>query len=148
MIDSYLKHDVLLKNIKDKLPDLENKLTQINSHWYYEDGVYRYYHMSFKVYHLQDITTLIVEMLKSISPHENKEEINKLFLEIFNDGTGKVWKISDNQEWSKICRPIVEAFLQAKFFLEMAVKYGKELETAPNCLPSGWATLLYFYNIR
>lgn len=148
MRDNYLKHDVLLKNIKEKLSDLEKKLTEVNGHWSYEDGIYRYYHMSFKVYSLQGSTQVIVELLKSVSPHEDKENINKLFMEIFNEGTGKTWKLSDNQEWSKICRPIVEAYLHSKFLLEMAVKYGKELNEAPNCLPSGWAALLYFYNIR
>jgi hypothetical protein len=32
--------------------------------------------------------------------------------------------------------------------LEMAVKYGKELERPPNFLPSGWAALLYLYDLR
>lgn len=42
----------------------------------------------------------------------------------------------------------VEAFLHAKSFLEMVVKYGKELETAQNLLPSGWAAVLCFYDLR
>jgi len=148
MRDNYIKHDILFKNIKENLPKLEEQFIKSNSHWVYEDGIYRYYHASFKVYCLQAITSEIVEVLKSISPHEDKENINELFLEILNEGTGKTWKPSHNKEWSKICRPIIEAFLQSKFFLEMAIKYGKELNEAPNCLPSGWAALLYFYKIR
>jgi hypothetical protein len=45
-------------------------------------------------------------------------------------------------------RPIVEAFFHARYFLEMAVRYGKELATAPCLLPSGWASLLYLYGLR
>lgn len=41
-----------------------------------------------------------------------------------------------------------EAFFHARFFLKMAVKYGEELDEAPSTLPSGWAALLYLYNLR
>jgi len=30
----------------------------------------------------------------------------------------------------------------------MAVKYGAELDEPPMPLPSGWAALLYLYNLR
>ncbi len=45
-------------------------------------------------------------------------------------------------------RPFLEAFFHAKFFLEMAVKYGRKLEEVPEMLPSDWAAFLYFYNLR
>ena len=60
----------------------------------------------------------------------------------------KKFNIDHNKEWLRHTRPIIEAFFHAKFFLEMAVKYGKELEECPEILPSGWAALLYFYNLR
>ena len=69
-------------------------------------------------------------------------------MKIYNDGTGKEWKPEHNREWQKVCRPMLEAFFHAKYFLEMAIKYGKEMEKAPECLPSGWAALLHLYNIR
>jgi hypothetical protein len=43
---------------------------------------------------------------------------------------------------------MLEAFFHARYFLEMAVKYGRELELPPTLLPSGWAALLYLYNLR
>jgi hypothetical protein len=47
----------LLCNIKEKLPQLEELLTQVENHWGMEDGVYRFYHQSFKVYYrLQPLT--------------------------------------------------------------------------------------------
>ena len=45
-------------------------------------------------------------------------------------------------------RRIAEAFFHAHYFLEMLVKYGNELKFPPNMLPSGWAAVLYLYNLR
>ena len=36
----------------------------------------------------------------------------------------------------------------AKFFLEMVVKYGKEIDEPPEVLPSGWAAVLCLYDLR
>jgi hypothetical protein len=43
---------------------------------------------------------------------------------------------------------MVEAFFHARFMLEMAVKFGRSLDAAPERLPSGWAALLYLYGLR
>jgi hypothetical protein len=48
----------------------------------------------------------------------------------------------------KETRPIIEAFFHARYMLEMAVSYGKELERPPSVLPSGWAALLYLFDLR
>ena len=37
----------LLANIKAKLPELEELLQEMGSHWGYEDPIYRFYHHSF-----------------------------------------------------------------------------------------------------
>jgi hypothetical protein len=42
---------------------------------------------------------------------------------------------------------MVEAFFHARFMVEVAVKYGRELNQAPPILPSGWA-LLCPYGLR
>lgn len=135
----------LLSNIKSKLPVLAQLLAECNGHWEFEDAVYRFYHQSFKVYRLQQQTKQIVDNLESLVPNCG---LNEWFLLIVNEGTGKEFKIEDNMEWLKVTRPILEGFFHAKYFLEMAVKYGKELEYPPNLLPSGWASLLYLYNLR
>jgi hypothetical protein len=36
----------------------------------------------------------------------------------------------------------------ARYFLEMVVRYGRELSQPPLSLPSGWASVLYLYNRR
>ncbi len=115
----------LFKNLKAKLPALEELLKTCSSHWGYEDPVYRFYHQSYKVYYLQGST-----------------------MEIIKKGTGKKFKQEDNKNWLPITRPIAEAFFHARYFLEMAVKYGRELKYPPRLMPSGWAALLYLYNLR
>lgn len=137
----------LLANIKNKLPELNGLLKEINSHWGYEDPIYRFYYQSFKVYRIQEETKRIVEALKSIAP----EGLNFCdeFQEIISLGaSGKRFRLSHNENWTRHTRVFLEAFFHAKFFLEMAVKYGEELEEAPDILPSGWAALLCLYNIR
>lgn len=150
------KDNELLANLKQNLPDLEKLLEKVSSEWGYEDSVYRFYHHSFKVFNLQEHTREIVKTLRKLAPkrtHEdlkyyNYEEFNKDFMQIFYEGTANTFTNHDNDRWLHSTRPIVEAFLHAKFFLEQAVKYGKELEEVPRSLPSGWAAFLYFYNMR
>lgn len=139
----------LLKNIKAALPGLRKLFRESSDHWTYEDRVYRFYHQSFKVFLLQEATLKIVEMLKSLAPQrKNPTLLNPWFLNIVKDGTGKTFKQSDNSNWQKVTRPILEAFFHARYFLEMIVKYGKELKVPPAMLPSGWAAVLYLYNLR
>jgi hypothetical protein len=53
-----------------------------------------------------------------------------------------------NARWLETTRPIVEAFFHARYFLEMAVRYGRSLEAPPTLMPSGWAALLSLYGLR
>lgn len=131
--------------LKAALPELKTLLDEVNGHWGYEDGIYRYYHQSFKVYGLQRFTTRIVEALQALAPDE---ELNRTFLELYARGTGIQFEREHNRRWREVTGPIVEAFLHAKFFLEMAVKYGEKLEEPPTMLPSGWAAFLYLFNLR
>ena len=55
-MDSLDKDNQLLANIKSQLPELVTLLNEMNSHWCYEDPIYRFYHQSFKVYNLQKET--------------------------------------------------------------------------------------------
>lgn len=143
------KNIALLGNIKQKLPALEKVLEGTKDHWGEEDSVYRYYHGSFKVYRIQSITKSIYSALESVSPHEDNKIRDPYYLQIVKEGaSGREWKKEDNKNWEKVCRPMVEAFFHSKYFLEMAVKYGKKLDKVPLRMPSGWASLLELYGIR
>jgi len=45
-------------------------------------------------------------------------------------------------------RPILEAFFHARTLLEFVIRYGKNLDHAPRCLPSGLAAVLSHFNSR
>lgn len=137
--------NALLQAIKAKLPELEKLLQEVMDHWVYEDLIYRFYHQSFKVYYIQEYTLQMVAMLKSLQPDR---PLNKWFTQIIEEGTGKTFSLEDNDRWLSVTRPLIEAFLHAKYHLEMCVKYGKEMEEATGSLPSGWASVLYLYDMR
>jgi hypothetical protein len=122
----------LLENIKEKLPTLEAHLNKVSSHWHYEDLIYRYYHHSYKVFYIQQETKDMVEAMIELSP--NDKGLDSKFMEIYEDGIGKEFEQKHNKEWRETCAPMVEAFLHAKYFLEMIVKYGKEYDEAPDLL--------------
>ena len=154
MEEKHSKHQVLLDNIKENMPELEKMLGKVSG-LSYEDRMYRFYHYSLKVYWFQELTNDMLKILKKISPYtEEKDGMTWLepfcnfFNEIINEGTGWEHKLSHNQKWGMVTRPIVEAFLHSKYFIEMAVKYGNKLDEAPKMLPSGWAALLELYKIR
>ena len=135
-IDDRPEVQALLANLKSSLPALQRLLAECSDHWGYEDGIYRFYHQSFKVYGLQDSTHAIVAALQALAP---ERRLNPWFTQIVADGTGKTFQPEHNRRWLEITRPIVEAFFHARYFVEMAVRYGKELAAPPNLLPSGWA---------
>lgn len=135
----------LLQKAKKRLPKLKVLLEEASSHWGYEDPVYRFYHHSFKVYHIQQMTQKIVEELRMLAPHL---ELNQNFETIIAKGTGKEFDLSHNKEWLKQTRPLLEAFFHSKHMLEMVCKYAEELNEPPKILPSGWATILCLYNLR
>lgn len=140
------KGEVLLRNIKKKLPELEKLLVEVEDHWAEIDCIYRFYHCSFKVYWIQGLTKKIVDMLKKLAPENTK--INSMFEQIYKEGQVGGFKSKHNKDWMKYTRPQLESYFHAKYFLRMAIKYGKELEHAPECLPSGWAALLYLFSLR
>ena len=142
------KHEeaaLLLKNIKEQLPELEKLLATADDHWGIEDGVYRFYHQSFKVYSLQPITVEITKALQKLLP---RHQLNDWFTQIVVAGTREKFTPEHNRNWTKHTRPIVEAFFHAHFMLKMVCKYGRDLSEPPQMLPSGWAAVLYLFNLR
>lgn len=142
----YESAQVLLNNIKEKLPEIKKLFSEINAEWSYEDGLYRFYHYSYKVYFLQTMTEKMVVLFDSMAPGDYS--FSSFFIQILKEGTGKKFSLEVNDRWTQETRPIVEAFLHAKYFLEMMVKYGEKYEKAPNIMDYGWAALLELYNIR
>lgn len=134
----------LLASLRRERPALEEMLRAMSDHWGYEDPVYRYYHQSFKVYHVQGATLAAVARLQALLPDRT---LNARFTRIISEGTGKVFESAHNAEWDRHTRPILGAFFHARFMIEMAVRYGT-LEEPPSSLPSGYAALLYLFDLR
>lgn len=134
----------LLLRMREDYTQLQALLAASSDHWGFEDPMYRFYHQSFKVFWLQDRTEAIVRQLVSLLPDR---PLNPTFVDIVRDGTGKTFTLADNERCREVTSPIVEAFLHARFFLEMAVRYAT-LDSPPSPLPSGYAALLYLYQLR
>src|SRR5262245_56925814 len=110
----------LLIRIKEKLPELEKLLGRMQASE--ENGFYRFYHQSFKVFHCQDYIKDGLNLIKEIGgetdpPHE-------WFCQIVQEGTEHEFNDRTNDEWLKQTRPILEAFWHTKYFLAMMIKYG------------------------
>jgi len=135
---------LLLERLKRRKAELQTLWEELNGHWGYEDGFYRFYHNSFKVYRVQSLTEKAVKFLHELLP---ERELNLSFVAIIREGTGKKFEPAHNREWLKHTRPILEAFAHARYMIEMAVRYAG-LPGPPQPLPSGWAGLLYLYHLR
>jgi hypothetical protein len=137
----------LLANLKAQHTELASLLASMSGHAY-EDTVCRFYSGSAKLYqHAPQRTGEIIAALQRLEP--SGTQLCPLFEQIYQDGgQEKPFLLEYNSDWGLHGRPLVEAFFHARYFLEMAVKYGASLDSPPSYLPSGWAALLYLYGIR
>jgi hypothetical protein len=69
-------------------------------------------------------------------------------MKIVEEGTGRNFEQSHNKDWPVHTRPMLEAYWHARYMLGMVVRYGEQLETPPQGLPSGWAAVLCLYHLR
>lgn len=138
--DPFARDQHLLDAIKAHLPRLEE--LQKDMEQQLEAGIYRYYHASFKIYGYQEYTRRAVAIFEDIGRGIGRP-LNELFTVVMREGTHQVFEARHNQDWSRFTRPIVEALLHARYFVDMMVKYGHELADVPNpVLPYGWAAIL------
>jgi len=136
----------IIANIAEQFPQFEQLLKQANDKWVYEDFVYRFYHQSMKVFYLQETTSRIVSALRGLAPNL---PLNEWFMRVVDQGTNKEFDPHrTNDHWLEETRPILEAFFHARYFLEMICKYARRITEPPQSMPSGWAAILYLYNIR
>jgi hypothetical protein len=135
---------LFLERLKQRKADLGKMLDVMSDHWTYEDHFYRFYHGSFKVYRTQHTTAQAVKLLLELLP---ERKLNLSFEKIITDGVSTEFNVRQNKNWDKHTRPILEAFAHAKFMIEMAVRYA-DLSKPPPMLPSGYAALLYLYDLR
>jgi len=128
---------VLIKNLRKRRKELEKLLEYVNSHWEYEDIVYRLYHGSYKTVWAMALTEKILKELKGLYRYGFKNCCSEFKL-IMEQGLDKK---KDPRKW-------IEAMFHARYALEMAVKYSKEVKKPLQLLPPGYASLLYLYGLR
>ena len=136
----------ILYSIKLHMPEILELSHKCEN--YGEDGVYRFYHQSYKVYRLQDITERCVKLFNKIGAYAGIVELNSWYLQIVKEGTSTEFSFNDNKNWLASTRSIVEAYNHSRYFIEMMCKYGNSIEEPPQIMPSGWAVILCLYNSR
>lgn len=134
--------EVLRENLISREKELQELWQQVNDNWGYEDPVYRFYHQSYKVFHLQRKIAEIVAALKGLVPGQ---DLHQAFEQITQQGTGKPLMYEINDQWLETTRRILEAFFHARYFLEMACRHSREPSEQP--CSSGWAALLTLYRL-
>jgi hypothetical protein len=135
----------LLNRIKDNLSEIESLYRVFVS--FEEDYLYRFYHQSFKVFGAIEDVKRAKDLFEKIAP--DGIALNRWFCQIADEAVGKSFDPEKtNPSWLKETRPILEAFWHSKYFLEQMLKNGKALEENLQFLPSGWAAVLYLYNLR
>ena len=137
--------DKLLTNIKENKAEIE-KLCDVFRQLE-EDYVYRFYHQSFKVFGATEQLRQAKELFERLAP--DSFPLNEWFCEIADAAISKEFDFAKtNQIWLAETRPILEAFWHSKYFLEQMLVAADELEKSPQILPSGWAAVLYLYDLR
>lgn len=112
-----------------------------------EDGVYRYYHQSLKVYALQRAVKVAQRLFEDLAPEHTR--LNAWCVSICQAACEHQFDSGrSNENWQAETRPILEGFWHCSYFLRMMARYGRELEEPPSVLPYGWAAVLYLYGIR
>ena len=96
----------LLSAIKSRLNEFDKLLAEAEHHWVYEDGLYRFYYQSYKLYDtLPDVTLKILDTLQSLLPGR---KMNDWFTHI--EGTTETSHASEG-DLMRETRPIVEGVL-------------------------------------
>jgi hypothetical protein len=122
----------------------------------YEDRMYRFYHASLKVFWMQDEIEDTMKLFKKLSP-SRPYSFDKWFLQIIEDAKSQgLFKREYNKDFPSHARPVVEAYLHCKYFLEMLAESTKLKEDPMvSCkegrifgIPSGYAAILELYNLR
>jgi hypothetical protein len=120
----------LLSNIRRDAAALIHLLARVNGHGIYEDGFYRFYHQSFKVFGLQESTAEIAAALLRVAP--GGQPFCKFFDAILAAGLGRAFGPEDNDRWVERAAPVVRAIrelhLAAEVFTGMMFRHeGKGL---------------------
>jgi hypothetical protein len=112
--------EALLARIEQRLPEIEELLAEAEDRRGEEDGVYRFYLRSFKVFGLQDFVKTAFKLIQEIGGADDPP--CEWYCQIVKEGTEHHFNEKTNAEWLQQTRPILEAFWHTKYFVSMMVK--------------------------
>jgi hypothetical protein len=136
--------NALFLRIKSRLPELEETARDLEEAE--EDGVYRFYHESNKVFFLQDPVKQAFTLINEIGGEDDPPNFE--YARIVEAGTAHQFSKTTNENWEAETKPILEAFWHTKYFINMMAKYAKELETVEMMVQPGMAAVLYLFELR
>ncbi len=135
----------LLQNIKDHRSEIEAQFDRFKKAE--PDLIYRFYHQSFKAFGMVDMIRDANKLFSDLAPESTF--LNNWYVQITRTALTKRFEGSyTNQHWMETMLPVTQAFWQDKYFLEQMLIAADELDEAPQILPSGWAAVLYLYDLR
>lgn len=143
------KHKRFFNSVKSNLEEAKALKEELDKDWYVPNHFYRFYHQSFKAFQAQEVTRKCLNFFQKIGGDEFK--LNDWYLQIVKEGIDKEFDLSHNSTWLETTRPLIEAMLHSKMFLDLIVKHGEDLkneEEPPDMLDNGWAAVLYLFNER
>ena len=137
--------NALFLRIKARLPELEELARTLEEAE--EDGIYRFYHGSFKVFYLQEPVKEAFALIKEIGGEDDPPHFE--YARIVEAGTAYDFQGDrTNENWDAETKPILEAFWHTQYFVKMMVKYAKKLETVESPIDYGMAAVLYLFELR
>src|SRR5688572_2553392 len=135
----------LLVNINEHRADIERLLAVYKKEE--PDLVYRFYHQSYKVFIMVELTRQVVNLFHRLAPDSAK--LNDWYALITTEALSKEFDPDKtNSIWLAETLPVLQGYWHSKYFLEQMLVAAEELDEAPEILPSGWAAVLYLYNLR
>ena len=136
----------LVASIRDRRKEIEKMVEELRDDIEY--SVYRFYHGSFKTYHIQNKTIKAFALLLDLDPREGSVSIKTELVDIVYQGTGIEFKTEHNGRWLEVTGPILTTAFHVLHVLEMMLKHGLPEKVAGGFLEEGWGTVLYQYGMR
>lgn len=141
----HARAETLLASIKEQRAQIESLLSVYKQEE--PDLVYRFYHQSYKFFLMVDLTRRAVDLFERLAPESTR--LNDWFSSIAAEAVSKQFDWDKtNPVWLAETLPVLQGYWHSKYFLEQMLVAADELDSAPQILPSGWAAVLYLYNLR
>lgn len=141
------KEQKLIERLKERETEIRQLQQQVENWHASPDGIYRFYHHSYKVFSLNHYTEQIVSFFTELMDIERKD-LHPWFVEICEEGLGRSFTQEANSNWLNETRPVMEAFFHAKHLLDMMIVYGLDKDAKEREGFGGWFSVLYLYQIR